>query len=58
MNRLEMARHISEKVPFLEKHYEFQWKEAERMRRQFAADYPVGKIDRLGHMNMGSNLYP
>jgi len=47
MNRIEMAKHISERVPILALRDESKWKEAERLRRQFVTDYPVTKIGRL-----------
>lgn len=47
MNRVEMAKLISERVPILKKRDEFELKEAERLRKQFVSDYPVSKIDRL-----------
>jgi hypothetical protein len=47
MKRIEMKAHISERVPLLAKRDEADWKEAERLRKQFIADYPLPKINRL-----------
>lgn len=47
MNRLEMKTQVSERVPLLAKRDEAEWKEAEKLRKQFVTDYSLSKINRL-----------
>jgi Domain of unknown function (DUF3883) len=44
MNRLEMARHIEERLPVLVQREAEEWKHMEMLRRKFVRDYAVSRI--------------
>ncbi len=47
MNRLEMARRITERVPVLMQRDAAEWKHLEKLRQQFVTDYAVSRIPQL-----------
>lgn len=44
MNRLDMSQEIAKRVPLLSKRDKDEWKNAEKIRREFVFDYPVSQI--------------
>jgi hypothetical protein len=44
MNRLDMEEEIAERVPALALRYKDKWKNAEKLRSKFVADYSIPKI--------------
>ena len=47
MNQLEMTEYLSEQIPFLEERDGHEWKEAERLRKEFTVNYSIEKIAAL-----------